>query len=202
MLVAGRGACAAPAAQDVAVSTSSVAAVGSGRPARWAQRIPAPGLPNFFKVSDQLYRGAQPTAEGLEGLKKFGVKTVVDLRAAHSDSGQLPGGLGFVRIPMRTWDAEEDDMVRFLRVATDRKRGPVFVHCAHGADRTGLMVAVYRVAAQGWSKEDAIREMTKGGYGFHPFWENIPAALRKLDVEKLKAKAGLSGEPALKGAHE
>ena len=95
---------------------------------------------------------------------------------------------------MKAWRAETEDMVRFLRVVTDPARRPVFVHCVHGADRTGLMAAVYRVAVQGWSKDEAIREMTPGGYGFHPIWKNIPAALRKLDVERLKAKVGLTGK--------
>jgi protein tyrosine/serine phosphatase len=175
-------------AESPAASTAAV----SNRPGPWAQPVSRPGLPNLFKVSDELYRGAQPTAEGLKGLQELGVKTVVDLRAGHSDRVQLPPGLGYEQIPMKAWHAETGDMVRFLRVVTDPQRQPVFVHCAHGADRTGLMVAVYRVAVQGWSKDEAIREMTKGGYGFHPVWKNIPAALRKLDVEKLKAKAGLS----------
>lgn len=196
------GAAPAPSGSGEGLPSKDDGASAAARPASWAQPITRPGLPNFFKVSDGLYRGAQPTAEGLDGLKEFGVKTVVDLRAAHFDSARMPAGLGLVRIRMLAWPAREEDMVRFLRVATDGKRGPVFVHCAQGADRTGLMVAVYRVAAQGWSKEEAIREMTAGGYGFHPVWKNIPAALRKLDLERLKAKAGLSGPPALQGTHE
>jgi protein tyrosine/serine phosphatase len=170
---------------------SSAAAVSDVRPESWAQPLSRPGLPNFFKVSEGLYRGAQPTAAGLKSLKELGVKTVIDLRAGHSDSVPIPAGLDMVRIPMRAWRAPEADMVRFLRLAADPKRGPVFVHCQHGADRTGLMVAVYRLAVQGWSKDEAVREMTSGGYGFHPVWKNIPAALRKLDVAKLKKAAGL-----------
>lgn len=179
-------------AQTPASAVSSAAATAvPARPASWAQPMARPGLPNLFKVSDGLYRGAQPTADGMRRLPELGVKTVIDLRAGHSDSAQLPAGLGLVSIPMRAWRAKESDMVSFLRAATDRKRGPVFVHCEHGSDRTGLMVAVYRMAVQGWSKEEAIREMTSGGYGFHPVWKNIPAAMRKLDVEKLKREAGL-----------
>jgi protein tyrosine/serine phosphatase len=185
------GACLAQA-PAAAPGVSSAAAVPV-RPATWAQPIKRQGLPNLFKVSDRLYRGAQPTDVGLQGLQELGVKTVVDLRAGHSDNAQLPAGLRLVSIPMRAWRAKEADMVRFLRVATDRQSGPVFVHCAHGSDRTGLMVAVYRIAVQGWSKDEAIREMTSGGYGFNSLWKNLPAALRKLDVEKLKAEAGLDG---------
>ena len=68
---------------------------------------------------------------------------------------------------------------------------PVFVHCLHGADRTGTMCAAYRVVVDGWTKQQAIDEMTKGGYGFHPVWANLPKFIENLDVEKIKAKAGL-----------
>ena len=85
----------------------------------------------------------------------------------------------------------EEDIVRFLRIVTDKNRQPVFVHCLHGADRTGTMCAAYRVVVDGWTKQQAIDEMTKGGYGFHPVWTNLPKLIENLDVEKIKAKAGL-----------
>ena len=48
----------------------------------------------------------------------------------------------------------------FPHMADPAKR-PVFVHCKHGADRTGTMVAFYRILFEGWSKDEAIREMKK-----------------------------------------
>ena len=74
---------------------------------------------------------------------------------------------------------------------TNPESGTVLVHCQHGADRTGLLVAVYRVVVQGWSKERAIDEMTNGGFGFHPVWKNLVAYLRHLDVARIRAEAGL-----------
>jgi tyrosine-protein phosphatase SIW14 len=163
---------------------------------KWARRIGLPGLPNFYKASDELYRGAQPTAEGMEQLEKLGVKTVVNLRALHSDRDELKGtDLSYVHIGMTAWCISDNDVIRFLRVVTDPNRTPVFVHCQHGADRTGAMCASYRVVVQGWSKEEAIKEMTKGGFGFHYFWQNLPKLIRKLDVQKIKEKAGLVGNP-------
>jgi protein tyrosine/serine phosphatase len=110
-------------------------------------------------VSDTLYRSAQPTAEGLHKLKELGITTVVNLRSFHSDRDEIDPGLGYEHIHMKSWHAEREDAIRFLRIATDPARVPVLVHCQHGADRTGSMIAVYRVIVQGWSKDDAIREM-------------------------------------------
>lgn len=161
----------------------------AGRPDNWAQPIAGkPALPNFFKVSDQLYRGAQPADEGFAQLKKMGIKTVVNLRTFHSDRSECKeAGLDYVKISVQAWEAEESEIVEFLKIAIDPKRQPVFVHCQHGADRTGMMVAMYRMVVEGWSREEAIKEMTKGGFGFHAIWKNIikfvqgvdPAAIRK-----------------------
>ena len=92
---------------------------------------------------------------------------------------------------MKTWHPEEKEIVRFLQIVTDPRRQPVLVHCQHGADRTGTMCALYRVAVQGWTKGEAIREMTDGGYGFHSTWKNLIQWVRDLDVEQIKKRAGL-----------
>jgi tyrosine-protein phosphatase SIW14 len=163
---------------------------------KWAQHIELPGLPNFYKVSDDLYRGAQPTAEGMKQLEKLGVKTVVNLRALHSDRDELKGtDLSYVHIGMTAWCISDNDVIRFLRVVTDPNRTPVLVHCQHGSDRTGAMCASYRIVVQGWSKEEAIKEMTKGGFGFHIFWQNLPKFIRNLNVQEIKQKTGLMGNP-------
>jgi protein tyrosine phosphatase (PTP) superfamily phosphohydrolase (DUF442 family) len=159
------------------------------RPAPWAEKLDLPGLPNLHKVNAGLYRGAQPTAEGIEQLKKLGVRAIVNLRSGHSDKNLLGKSSIVVEdIPTTPLGITEDDVVRFLRIATDRRRQPVFVHCQHGADRTGTMCAAYRVVVDGWTKQQAIDEMTKGGFGFHPVWSNLPKFIEKLDVEKVKAK--------------
>jgi protein tyrosine phosphatase (PTP) superfamily phosphohydrolase (DUF442 family) len=158
----------------------------------WAKPIAKDGLPNFHRVSADLYRGAQPSAEGLRQLKEMGIKTIVNLRAFHSDKDEIGGtDIGYEHISFKTWHPEEEDVVRFLKIVTDKERTPVFVHCQHGADRTGLMCAIYRVAVCGWSKEAAADEMVNGGFGFHPIWENLRSYLRKLDIEKVKDKAGI-----------
>jgi protein tyrosine/serine phosphatase len=178
-----------------ACALAASAALAAGRPAEWAVAPPAPipGLPNFHTVTPKLYRGAQPTAEGMRRLEAMGVKTVLSLRAFNDDESLLPGTkLAHPRIRFNTWHPEDEDVVRFLRIVTDPASAPVFVHCQHGSDRTGTMIAIYRIAVQGWDKEEAIREMVEGGYGFHPLWENLKRYLRGLDIEAIRRKAGLA----------
>jgi len=155
--------------------------------------IPKPGLPNLFKVTEDLYRGAQPSPQGFRQLKIMGIKTIINLRSRHSDV-PLMGTLSFSYepIPSNAWDVEEEEIVRFLKIATDKNRTPVFVHCQHGSDRTGVMCAVYRIAVCGWSKKEAIEEMTTGGFGYHKIWENLILLVKNLDIEEIKRKAGLS----------
>ena len=171
---------------------SMAGAAEEPRSANWAQPIQLEGVPNLFKVNDNLYRSAQPTAEGMKNLKKLGIETVVNLRSFNSDREEIGNtGLAYEHIYMKAWHPEEKEVVRFLQIVNNPKRTPVLVHCQHGADRTGTMVSLYRVAVQGWSKEQAIEEMSKGGYGFHTIWQNLPKWISELDVDAVKKQAGM-----------
>ena len=77
-----------------------------------------------------------------------------------------------------------------LRLLSDESQGPFLVHCQHGADRTGLVVAMYRIVFQGWTKEDAIAEMVDGGFGYHSIWSNLIQFIKKADIEKIKKEVG------------
>lgn len=148
-----------------------------------------PGLTNYAKVSDALYRGAQPTAEGFAALKKMGIRTVVNLRSFNSDREQLTGlGLQYVHIYCKAWHPEDEDVVKFLQVVSDPKNHPVFVHCQHGADRTGMMAASYRIVEQGWSVEDAAKEL--GRFGFHTVWTDIAKYLRDFSKARMTKLMG------------
>jgi len=128
----------------------------------------------------------------MQNLKKLGVKTIISLRSLHSDRDEIgDAGLAYEHIYMKPWHPEEEDVVRFLKIVTDPGRTPALVHCKHGADRTGTMVAVYRIAVQGWSKFEAIREMTQGGFGYHPIWSVLPLWVQTLDIDRIKRQAGM-----------
>jgi len=175
----------------VLTGVSGTQATVGDRPAKWAEPIRAEGVPNLYKVSDALYRSAQPTAQGMKNLKALGVKTVVNLRSFHSDRDEIgTTRLGYEHIYMKAWHPEEKEVVRFLRIVTDPKRTPVLVHCQHGADRTGTMCAVYRVVVQGWTTKEALREMREGGFGFHEIWANLAPWIKGLDLAKIKKEAG------------
>ncbi len=174
--------------------SASVQLTGSERPKSWAVPVTRPGCPNLHKVSNDLYRGAQPTAEGMKELAKLGVKTIINLRSFNSDRPEIKAsGEKFVyeHIWMKAWHAEDKEIVRFLKILNDPAKRPVFVHCQHGADRTGTMCAVYRIAFQGWEKQEALREMTRGAYGYHGIWQNLLRYVTNLDVEDMKKQAGM-----------
>ena len=175
-----------------ATSAQSAAADSLHRPAAWAVPIEKPGLPNLHKVTEDLYRGAQPTAGGMAALQAMGIRTVVNLRARHSDADEI-GALNLrrIEIPTDTWSLDEASVIRFLQIVTKTNSAPFFVHCQHGADRTGTMCAVYRIVIQGWTKDEAIREMTEGGYGYHEVWENLIDLIQGLNVDEIRAKAGV-----------
>ena len=169
------------------------ATVQTRRDPKWAAPIKKQGLPNLHKVGDRLYRGAQPTAEGMEQLKTMGVRTVINLRKFHSDRDEIgETSLAYEHIYFNPLHPEDKEVVRFLQIVTDKARTPAFVHCQHGADRTGTMCALYRIVVQGWSKQEAIREMTDGGFGHHEaLFGNLRNYIRKLDLDAICTRAGV-----------
>lgn len=170
--------------------------VAEGRPEEWATPVgDLPGLSNFFRVDENLFRGAQPEDEGFAELKTIGVKTVVNLRTFHSDRDECEdAGLRYFHITVQAWEEDDEEVAEFLKVVQDPENQPVFVHCQHGADRTGVMSAVYRIVVQGWSREEAILEMTEGGFGFHAVWENLVDYVRNLDVPRIKELTDIDGK--------
>ncbi len=182
-----------PCALCLLLAVATAFAGEAVRPAKWAKPLKLPGVASLHRVDDGLYRGAQPTKEGMRALSKMGVKTIVSFRAFHSDRDEIGSTpLTYVHIPLTPLHLKDAAVVRFLKLAADRKRRPVFFHCLHGADRTGVMCAAYRIAVQGWAKDEAIREMTKGGFGHHSVFGNLAKYLREADFERIRRDAGLT----------
>lgn len=165
------------------------AAEEAERNAAWARPIPLEGVGNLFQVSDMLYRSAQPTPDGLKRLKELGVKTVINLRAFHNDvKAAKAADLLDEELSINTWSIENDDVIRVMNIIKDPAGAPYLIHCQHGADRTGMMVAMYRIIILHWTKDEAIDELVRGGYGFHSIWSNILDYIRHVDVAAITAK--------------
>ena len=158
------------------------------RPLQWAQNVPESPVNNLHRITPSLYRSAQLSKDDIPQLQKLGIRKVISFRAFHSDSEILAGsGITLQRIPINTWNIRDADMVTALKaLRTLDHEGPVLIHCQHGADRTGLVSALYRVVYQGWTKEQALEELQHGGYGFHAIWLNITRYLQRVDIEQLR----------------
>jgi tyrosine-protein phosphatase SIW14 len=170
------------AALALGLPGSAAVSLDKDRPSAWAVPLEKEGLPNFFKVSDTLYRGAQPTRQGFSELKKMGIKTVVSLRDLHSDTDLIQStDLRYFRIPMTACNPNEADFDRFLEIAQNPDLQPIFVHYMWGADRTGAAVALCRMKAQGWGASEAIKEMTNGGYGYNRWYRGLIGLIRSYE---------------------
>jgi uncharacterized protein (TIGR01244 family) len=141
----------------------------------WAADAAAPGVPNFHEVSARIYRGAQPQGEGWDSLAKLGVKTVIDLRpgSEHSTTAEKraveAAGMHYVNVPLSGVHAPPDRKISQVLGLMDDSASPVFVHCRRGADRTGTVIACYRVRHDGWSNRRALREATSYGMSWIEF---------------------------------
>jgi len=126
-------------------------------------------LPNFHRVNSQLYRGGQPKAGGISKLAALGIKTIVNLRQTDDDTraearAAEAAGLRYFNIPMPgTSKPTDEQMNRALAVINAPENQPVFVHCKRGSDRTGTVIACYRILKDGWTAHDAKQEAAHYG---------------------------------------
>lgn len=167
----------------------------SGAP---AEKLSLDGIENFARVDDWLYRGAQPRDFAINELKNAGISMVVDFREekafVNREKHEVEGsGMQFVSMP---WDAhhgpKHDQLVEFLNLLRQNPDKKIFVHCERGADRTGLMMAVYRITFDHWTAEQAVKEMKS----FHYDSRMLPNLERYVRAypEKLAADPELRGE--------
>ncbi len=133
-------------------------------------------LPNLYKINATLYRGGQPTEAGFRQLKAMGVKTVIDLRnddrrAKNEGDSAKAAGLSFINIALSNFfgpkDEKIDAIIKQIMLADNQ---PVFIHCKRGSDRTGMVVAIYRMSHDGWTGKQANAEAKEFGFGWWQFW--------------------------------
>ena len=153
-----------------------------------AEKIILPGseLANLYKIDVGVYRSEQPSSADFKALEKYGIKETLNLRNRHRDDDEAKGiAVKLNRGKMKAHSVSEEQLIRALRIIKNRK-APIVIHCHHGSDRTGAVCALYRIVFQNVSKEDAIREMTEGGFGFHRIYKNIIRRIREADIERIK----------------
>jgi protein tyrosine/serine phosphatase len=157
----------------------------SARPAEWAQ--PVEVQYNLFQMSPTLYRSALPDSGAVSLLQKLKVSTVISFLPESDSSWLSTPGISLVQLPYRTNHVDDADILKTLRaIQSAEANGPVLMHCKHGSDRTGLIAAMYRVIVQGWSKEDALSEMTQGGFGDSTHFRDGVRYMMKADIDKLR----------------
>jgi protein tyrosine/serine phosphatase len=177
----------------LAAAMVSPAFADTPRPAQWAAPVPLQGAPNLHRITPDLYRAAQPDAEGFAGLAALGIRHVISLRQTVDDAPLAKGsGLILHRLPMMSRHVGARNgaqVVKVMRlIAMARADGPVLLHCHHGADRTGTIAAVFRMVDQGWTHAAALDELLNGGYGFHTLWRNIPRYVETVDIADLRRR--------------
>lgn len=161
--------------------------IADERPATWAQPIGDTPLQNFYQVSPLLYRSAQPYVNDFKELKQHGIGEVLDLRLYHKDVPTSDVDLTLHNVPLFASALDADKVVQALNVITHAEK-PILVHCLHGADRTGLVVAMYRMVCQNWTKAQAITEMQQGDFGYHSVFGNIPDFIQNADIAAIRSQ--------------
>jgi tyrosine-protein phosphatase SIW14 len=152
-------------------------------------------LPNFHQVNAQLYRGAQPKAGGLEKLKAMGIRSIVNLRGPgestqdeNADARAL--GLRYYDVPLPEFSQPSDTQVQqILDIINTAENQPVFVHCRHGQDRTGTIIACYRITHDGWTGSAAKKEAVSYGMS----WTQV--SMKKYIDKFYKQRRKAAGSP-------
>lgn len=165
------------------------AAAPRERPAHWAAPVINSTLENCHRVSDELYRCEQPGRKDIADLQALGIRSLLNLRHYHTDPKKFEqAGFLLLHQGMEADELTVDDLVAALRLIRTAPK-PVMVHCWHGSDRTGSVVAAYRIVFQNWTPAAALDELRHGGFGYHEkSFPNIITLFKTLDATDLRQR--------------
>jgi protein tyrosine phosphatase (PTP) superfamily phosphohydrolase (DUF442 family) len=169
-----------------------------------AEKVVVKGLDNFGRCNKGLCRGAQPDAAGYAWLKEQGFKTVVNFRTWHNDDeaeairklGLTPLNISLQADVRGSEPPTDAQLKEFFEIVLDPKNQPVYIHCAHGKDRTGTMAALYRMEVDGWTADEAIEEMR--AFGYNTIWQDLVDYVKKYKPGKYVPQRKSPESPAAK----
>jgi tyrosine-protein phosphatase SIW14 len=160
----------------------------------------APGVPNFHQVNEHVFRGGQPANTAWNTLASLGIKVVVDLRpgSEHPTLSEAraveAAGMRYVNVPMRRLGAPfEDAVVKALALIQSDSSGPVFVHCQRGSDRTGTVIACYRILHDHWENRKALQEAR--AYGMYAIERAMMRYILNFNPTATPLAAGVLAAP-------
>ena len=186
-------------------ANAPAAVVSDSERSLWA--APVKPSANLYRVDPLLYRSKQPQAQDIADIRALGIKSIIDMRLSDRQDRELlqdQQDLTLFSRPLHTENITPEQVadILYLIERQQQTQTPVLVHCQHGADRTGLIVAMYRIIRQGWSIEAAKTEMQQGPYGYHSMWQNIdhmfnPQTIGQIKAEyaRLKSSAAVPTQP-------
>ena len=145
---------------------------------------------NLYQVDDKLFRSEQLIADDKMVVQSLGIKSVINLRYFNRDENEKlfsDDEMTLINHPLLTWRVKPEQIAQVLwTIEQQQRKGAVLVHCYHGADRTGTIVGMYRIIYQGWTIEQAKREMQEGGFGYHSIWKNLERLFTEENVQKVR----------------
>ena len=178
-------------------------ACGTAEPTFDAKSLAMTVAPENFYIVDadaRIYRSAQPDEASFAELKRIGVRSILNLRQGFRDTAKHPGipdGIREYECGINTGMMDRADLVRALKIIRDAPR-PLLIHCLHGADRTGAVVAAYRIVFQDWTPEEAVAEMEHPRYGMHKFFfPNLAALIRRADWPAIRREVLEHGDSSI-----
>lgn len=164
------------------------AQINEKRDDAWSVKIENSYLNNFWKINDTIYRSEQPHKKDFVYLNNLGFRAVLNLRTCHTDK-KLINNFNIVEynVKMKAGHFGDKEIIESIKVIRDSPK-PLIVHCWHGSDRTGVVIAMFRIIYQNWTKEQALLELQNGGYGFHTVFSNIQEYIKNVDVENIRSE--------------